>query len=315
MDIRDLAPALLALGDLLQGANRVLNADRATLAVKVQADFKTGSFDIGLALYQSVGVQLMALLHSDGLKTAKEIAEFVGLVTGAHLSLLGFLKWLRGAKPEATTTTTLENGNVEVRVVGDNNHVDVKVVQGEVYQIASDPACREAIQRVVKPLKIEGIDSFEVRRGKQIIEEIKKDDLPSFELPEPPTRELPIVLPVTQVVEIVKPSFAEDLTWTLSDGSSAGRFDAVMRDAVFIERVKAGEDFRIGDLLKVTIETHQSLTATGLRTRREITEVVEEIKAPRQTHLLPTPQFKQPLLLTGEPASERPGRGRRKKGK
>ncbi len=82
----------------------------------------------------------------------------------------------------------------------------------------------------------------------------------------------------------------------------------MMKDPVFIERVKSGEDFRIGDLLRVTIETHQSLTPTGLRTRREVIDVIEEIKAPRQVHLLPTRRFPQPPLLTGEKATARPRR-------
>ena len=316
MDVRDLAPALLALGELLQGANRILNSDRATLAVKVQSDFKTGSFDIGIVLLQGVMMQFASFFGPHQIKTAKEIAEYVGLVTGVNvkdLNLLSLLKWLRGRKPDAKR---LEDGTVSVKVTGDNNAVEIKIVRGAVYDMASDPICRASAEKVVKPLNLKGIDRFEVRKGQQVIETITKEDLPAFVLPIPPERILDDTPPMIQVVEVVKPSFAEDLTWTLSDGSG-GRFDAVMKDPVFIERVQSGEDFRIGDLLRVTIQTHQSLTATGLRTRREVVQVIEEIKAPRQAQLLPVPklQFKDLPALEQGLSPRRPRRliTRRKK--
>ena len=37
IDIRDLAPALLALGDVVQSANKALNGDRADARLKVRA--------------------------------------------------------------------------------------------------------------------------------------------------------------------------------------------------------------------------------------------------------------------------------------
>ena len=54
MDVRDLAPALLAVGDLVSQANVILNGDRATASVRVESDFKRSSFEISLLLHQSL---------------------------------------------------------------------------------------------------------------------------------------------------------------------------------------------------------------------------------------------------------------------
>jgi hypothetical protein len=52
MDVNELAPALLATGDLLANANRDLNGGKAAVSTRVRSDFKESSFAVALVLDQ-----------------------------------------------------------------------------------------------------------------------------------------------------------------------------------------------------------------------------------------------------------------------
>ena len=54
MDVQDLAPALLALAEIAQIANRKFNGDRASLKVLVNADVEQQCFMLDLSMIQSL---------------------------------------------------------------------------------------------------------------------------------------------------------------------------------------------------------------------------------------------------------------------
>ena len=54
MDVRELAPALLAIGDLLDASTRALCGNQVRPRVNVRGSFKTGSFGIDFTLATSL---------------------------------------------------------------------------------------------------------------------------------------------------------------------------------------------------------------------------------------------------------------------
>lgn len=150
MDVQDLAPALLALADIIQAANRKFNGDAVSIRVLVDADVEQQCFQLDLSLVQSVLDQAKGLFADDDVKTAMDIAAFVGLVVGVPVSLFKFIKWLT-AKGEAGTTFQVKTeGGVTVVTNGSGNSISVI---NEVYQLASDATIIAKTKKVVQPLR------------------------------------------------------------------------------------------------------------------------------------------------------------------
>jgi hypothetical protein len=172
MDARDLAPALLAAGQLVDAANTSLNGDSARVKVQVKAT-GTGSFEIILEVSQTIAEHLIALLTTPGATAAAVLATFVFGTPTAN-GVLWLIQRLKGKKP-----TRIERlSDLTVRIIVDGETVDVPIQLLRLYQ---DVAVRAAAQKLIEePLRKEGIDVFEVREDRSSLVRIEKGDAQYF---------------------------------------------------------------------------------------------------------------------------------------
>jgi hypothetical protein len=285
IDVRDLAPALLAVGDLLQAANHTINGEQANVAVKVKATSE-GSFEIDLSLWQHVldSIFTYSETHRDGIAAANELTDLVmkaaGGLTGGVMcvggGLLALLKWLRGRKPDHIE----ERGGDVIIHIGDTSFLTNR----RTVQLAENVAVRTQARQLVGALERDGIESISARRSGEEELTIYREDVHSFDLPaetdEERSEELRRV-----TIQIISLSFKEDNKWRLTDGAEP--FTATIEDTEFLRKIANDEiSFGKNDYLVCDVRETQVRTAKGLKKERVIVRVVEHQPAARQLKLI-----------------------------
>ncbi|MGB8367757.1 MAG: hypothetical protein ACLPYZ_14790 [Limisphaerales bacterium] len=277
MDVQELAPALLALGELLQESHLLLNDGRGRLRTHVKSDFKKGSFEVNLHLVQDLSDQAAFILEHCKHWSASDICKLVGLSAASGASLIKLVKWLRNRKIKASTV--IQNGNVKIETEGDYDSIEVGP---EVIRLAKNRKIRMSLSLVLNPLKSIGCDVFFAKDQGKEIERIEKSQLPSFEAPVLPEQQL--VDSTREVaVNLIEISFEEGLKWKLFDGEN--RFNALVLDGEFQNEIKAGKKFSKGDILVVKIRTRQVSAGEGIKNEHEVLKVIKHIPAEQQAEL------------------------------
>lgn len=167
MDVRDLAPALLGVGNLIRDANFIINNDSAEVRVMVNSNMKPGSFVVGLEVWQEIVGAALSLLGGDGIKTARDILERLDLLSKvAGIGILGglgvleFYKW-RDGRDIVNVQHVVDSsmgGTVNITIKGDGNTVNV---DKGVYELTQNPRIARAAKAIFAPLKTDEIDTVQ----------------------------------------------------------------------------------------------------------------------------------------------------------
>ena len=279
MDVRELAPALIALSDLLETANKAAYPDAPEVRVKVNGDFKGGSFGIDLIAIQSVAQQVTAWLAGPDATAA---ANLFGILTGIGMfggGLISVVQWLKGRRPsdirfegnktifELRTETTVET-------------MEADLVTGRLYKAR---VVRQQLAKVLAPLAREGIDTFFSGENGSVFPLVTKAQLSYFDIAASEADVVSDSILRSILLQIESAVFKDGNKWRFHDGSSA--FHAEIEDVDFLNRVESGaERFGKGDILVVDLRRVQTVTDAGLRTDSSVVRVVEH-RAPLQQRL------------------------------
>lgn len=273
MDVKDLAPALLALGGLVDRANEVLNHDRAKVRVKVQASFREGSFGITFEVVQSLRGMLDFLAGNPVTGTLNLLA-LLGLVASGGKGALWLLRTLKGRSIERFEL--LPDGKAIVFV--DQEQI---AVEREVLELVRDHKIRRHFEQLIaKPLEQDGIETFAVADAatKRVQVLVERREASYFIAPigEIDMEEVDEYVARLQIVTI---SFQDGNKWRFSDGQQS--FYAVISDELFNQRVSNREEqFGKDDIIRAKVRRRQYLADGGkLRAEYEVFEVLQHIKA------------------------------------
>ncbi|MCI5836222.1 MAG: hypothetical protein MR209_00015 [Veillonellaceae bacterium] len=288
MDINLLAPALLALSNLIQESNKILDNQNSKVHVYVHSDFERGSFEINIEVLRTLGDQLQ-LVFGHGV-SIDDVLSTIGIRSLADAcagitSLIAFCKWLRNRKISLLKLEDKSHYQVTSED-GDKTTVTVQVIK--LYQSLE---IQRKLNEMLIPLDMDGIERFEVREKftkqtiKQTIESVNKKERGYFTPVDPELSEEEYE--TTRIIRayILSAQFEEGLKWKLSDGSN--KFWATILDDQFIKGVDEGEiSFTNGVSLKIELLEKQTMNKKGeLKVDRFVTKVLEYIPRPENLTL------------------------------
>lgn len=287
MDVRELAPSLLAFADLIEKANEAIGGEQKIQVLLNQDSFQKGSFDITTILQCSLLEQAKLFVSSadeNGLSDLMTVLGWGGVTGGTIVAgIFSLLKRIRGRKIKKAESK-------ENKVILQLEDSEIIVTTENTMKVFVHADCRKAIEQVMKPLEKRGIDSFELRNpdtpdDKHALEEIQKEEQAYFKVPPIAKHEEVERLPEQEMtVKITSITFEKNYKWRLTDGNNT--FWAKIEDTDFLDKVEKGLfSFTNGDMLRIRYYIQQTVQNDTLSSEYVVTKVLELKKRPEQIEL------------------------------
>ena len=286
IDVRDLAPTLLAFGNVVQAANKVLNGDRADARLKVAATDQ-GSFVAALTMDVGWLTDMLDAVnaHPQRVVAADQLMDLLikaGTILGAPLGLFAAVKALKGKRPEKVESRG--DGTTEITINQTTFVVDDRTVA-----LLQDLPTREAVEDLgAKAARVDGLDYLRIGADSEEEKAVRlaRTDLPSLKVPPEPDEPDTEITHRDAWLKIVSVHFRDGYKWRFSDGGERP-FTPEMEDAEFQTKVQEGlVALNANDAIRCRLREEQSLSASSLLKIIYVEEVLEHRPGARQMNLL-----------------------------
>ncbi len=282
MDVRDLAPALLALSNLLEESNKIIYPDSNEVRVQIQGNFKAGSFGVDLVMLQDFAHQVIDLFAGKNGTAAANLATILDAIGLCSLGtgLIALLKFLKGRKP---SSIKYSDDKVIFEII-ENECIETMEVDLVTAKLFKTKVVRQSLTKVMKPLTLDGVDYFACGQHGKADSVVTKEEVDAFVFSDSDVNIVSDVVLEGVLLTIESAVFKKDNKWRFHDGALS--FYAEIADVEFLSRTELGlERFGKNDVLIVDLRRVQSITDNGLKLDYIISKVREH-KMPLQSNLL-----------------------------